>query len=56
MKSERVDLRVPPDLRQRLTDWRRRQEFPPTEAEAIRHAIRALVEFSDRAREAEAWD
>ena len=51
MKSERVDLRVPPDLRQRLTDWRRRQEFPPTEAEAIRYAIKTLVEFSDRMRE-----
>jgi len=50
MKGERIDIRVPSALRERLGEWRARQEFPISESAAIRHAIERLLDFSDQVR------
>jgi Arc/MetJ-type ribon-helix-helix transcriptional regulator len=51
MNGKRIEARLPPELDARFEAWRQRQEFPPSRAEAARHAIERLLEFSDRARE-----
>ncbi len=54
MKSDRIDFRIPQDLRARLREWVDRQDFPMTESAAIRYAILSLLKFSDRVRREEA--
>jgi hypothetical protein len=51
MNSKRIEARLSDELDARFEAWRQRQEFPPSRAEAARHAIERLLEFSDRARE-----
>jgi Arc/MetJ-type ribon-helix-helix transcriptional regulator len=50
MKSDRIDFRIPKDMRARLREWVERQDFPMTESAAIRYAILSLLKFSDRVR------
>ena len=51
MKSDRIDFRIPKDMRARLREWIKRQDFPEmTESAAIRYAILSLLKFSDRVR------
>jgi len=40
----RIDIRVPVEMRSRLDEWRKRQEFPITESAAIRYAIERLLD------------
>ena len=49
--SRKIDIRIPDDLLRALDDWRERQDFPPTQSEAVRRAIKALVSYSRRVRE-----
>ena len=48
--SRKIDIRIPDELLAALDDWRERQEFPPTQSEAVRRAIKALVDHSSKVR------
>ena len=51
MAMKKIDIRVSDELLIALTDWRERQEYPPTQSEAIRRAIKTLVSYSRQVRE-----
>lgn len=44
----RMELRLPPDLLDRIERWRNQQPVPPTKAAAIRHIIEAGLDALDR--------
>ena len=50
MGMAHITVRLPDELLTALDDWRVRQEFPPTQSEAVRRAIMALVSFRNRNR------
>jgi hypothetical protein len=41
MKSDRFEMRAPPDLLKRIDEWRREQPDIPNRSEAIRRLIEA---------------
>lgn len=39
MKTERLELRLEPELRKEIDDWRKRHPVPPSRSAAIRYLL-----------------
>jgi hypothetical protein len=53
-ESERIALVVPPSLKARIDDWRRKQASIPTRASAVRHLLELGLEAAEAARSRDA--